>query len=122
MTSVSEKPDSAWHGHILRARHNGLLKIDAAALQRLNSIPGIAVFTLATLFLISGSNALDPLDPIFGALQQLGAKIQRTLWIASWNNIAVIGLRSCGLGTPITAFDLILPRLLAEGSIGEMSF
>src|SRR5207253_7890565 len=36
----------AGHRHVLRAQHNGLLKIDAAALQRLNSIEGVAVFTL----------------------------------------------------------------------------
>ncbi len=264
------------HRHVLKARHNGLVKIDVAALQRLNSVPGIAVYTLvndqvaakdqivaeaqitplaidrpsieaatkiagergnvirllpfvpraaivwmrddrhlraleeklrwfgcpvrevidlprdsqairdsmerraasgATLFLISGSNALDPLDPVFAALDQcrgecrgaqsapdtpvvpqrapdtssptsdtaqratdtssrtsntsdarLGAKIQRIgmpvhpgtlLWIATWRDITIIGLPTCGLGTQITAFDLILPKLLAEGAIRD---
>jgi hypothetical protein len=217
----------AGHRHVLRASHNGLLKIDVAALQRLNSIPGIAVYTLwndhvagkdqvvadaqitplavdrrsidavaaiadqgesvirllpfvprdtvvwmrddrhlpavaeklrwfgcpvrevidlpgqadairqsmerrvasgATLFLVSGSNALDPLDPVFAALESLGATMQRIgmpvhpgtlLWIASWRDVAIIGLPTCGLGTQTTAFDLILPKLLAEGGVSD---
>ncbi|HEX9163714.1 MAG TPA: hypothetical protein VF980_18545, partial [Thermoanaerobaculia bacterium] len=214
------------HRHVLKAKHNGLLKIDVAALQRLNSIPGIAVFTLhndhvvatgqvaaeaqitplaieskrieeaeqiardrgpihvtpfkprdvivwmrddrllrsvndklrwfgcnvrevvelardaesirlamqsradsgATLFVVSGSNALDPLEPVFTALEQIGAKMQRSgmpvhpgtlLWLASWRDITIIGLPSCGLGTQITAFDLVLPKVLAEGGISD---
>jgi hypothetical protein len=216
---------AAGHRHVLKAAKNGLLKIDVAALQRLNSIPGIAVYTLgndqvaakdqvvadaqitplaidgpsleaataiagesgnvirvlpfvpretvvwmrddrhltalaeklrwfgcpvrevvdlprdartiaesmerragsgATLFLVSGSNALDPLDPVFEALRSLGATMQRIgmpvhpgtlLWIATWRQITIIGLPTCGLGTQLTAFDLVLPKLLAEGEI-----
>jgi hypothetical protein len=37
---------SSGHRHVLKARHNGLVKIDVATLQRLNSVPGIAVYTL----------------------------------------------------------------------------
>jgi hypothetical protein len=215
------------HRHVLKAKHHGLLEIDAALLERLNSTPGIAVFTLrgdqvvsaeqvvaeaqitplaierrsieetertirdagpvvrvlpfvardvvlwiredrnvepladklrrfgclirdvvelppdaasirrsmeqqalskATLFLVSGSNALDPLDPTFAALEQLGARMQRVgmpvhpgtlLWIADWNGITVLGLPTCGLGTTFTAFDLVLPRLLAEGGLRD---
>ena len=206
------------HRHVLRTQHNGLLKIDATALQRLNSIRGIAVFTLtnnsvvsagqivteaqitplaierkaiedasresnvvrvlpflprdvvilkrddrvlraltdklqwfgcairdvgplpsdapairdvierlpATLFIVSGSNALDPLDPVFIALDEMGAKMQRLgmpvhpgtlLWIASRSSTTIIGLPSCGLGQQVTGFDLIFPKLLAEGAI-----
>ncbi|HEY3052415.1 MAG TPA: hypothetical protein VGK04_03405 [Thermoanaerobaculia bacterium] len=208
------------HRHVLKAKHNGLLKIDAAALQRLNSIAGIAVFTLMndqvvsadqvvaemqitplaierraieeaareqsvvrllsfvprdvvvwmrddrvlralteklrwfgcdvrevlelprdaasireamerrreSLFLVSGSNALDPLDPVFGALEQIGAKMQRIgmpvhpgtlLWIATWRETTIIGLPTCGLGPQVTAFDLVLPKILAEGGIRD---
>jgi hypothetical protein len=218
---------AAGHRHVLKAAKNGLLKIDIAALQRLNSIPGIAVYTLgndqvaakdqvvadaqitplaidgpsleaataiagesgnvirvlpfvpretvvwmrddrhltalaeklrwfgcpvrevvdlprdartiaesmerragsgATLFLVSGSNALDPLDPVFEALRSLGATMQRIgmpvhpgtlLWIATWRQITIIGLPTCGLGTQLTAFDLVLPKLLAEGEIDD---
>jgi hypothetical protein len=213
----------AGHRHVMKAKHDGLLKIDSAALQRLNGIAGIAVFTLmndqvvsaeqvvaeaqitplaidrrsidevetiarerpvvrllpfvprdvivwtrddrvvralteklrrfgcqlrdvldlprdpssireslerqsAALFLISGSNALDPLDPVFMALEQMGATMQRVgmpvhpgtlLWIASWREVTIIGLPSCGLGPQLTAFDLVLPKLLAEGAIRD---
>ena len=217
----------AGHRHILRAQRNGLVKIDAEALRRLNTIQGVAVFTLrndtvvsagqvvaeaqitplmidrraiedasrekevvrilgfvprdvvilkrddrvlralsdklrwfgctirevvtlpndapsireaierlvwwrasppATLFIVSGSNALDPLDPVFVALQAMGATMQRVgmpvhpgtlLWIASRKNATIIGLPSCGLGPQITAFDLVVPKLLAEGAIRD---
>jgi len=208
----------AGHRHILRAERNGLVKIDADALLRLNTIPGVAVFTLmndtvasagqtvaeaqitplviersaleqaarekevvrildfiprdvvilkrddrvvrpltdklrwfgctlrevitlpgdaqsireavdrqlATLIIIQGSNALDPLDPVFVALESMRATMQKIgmpvhpgtlLWIASRNNATIIGLPSCGLGPQVTAFDLVLPKLLAEGTI-----
>ncbi|MCU1246056.1 MAG: molybdopterin biosynthesis protein [Acidobacteria bacterium] len=215
------------HRHVLRARHDGLVRIDTKALQRLNAIPGIAVYTLldgqsaakeqivaeaqitpliigreaiesvaaiadrasgiirlvpfvpreavlwtrddrhldpltarlrwfgcrvresiglpgdaeamrqslercaasgATLFLIAGSNALDPLDPVFAALSVVGATMQRVgmpvhpgtlLWLASWGEITIVGLPTCGLGTQVTAFDLILPKLMAEGRIDD---
>ena len=210
----------AGHRHILRAEQNGLVKIDAEALQRLNTIQGVAVFTLmndtvvsagqvvaeaqitplmidrrameeasrekevvrilgfvprevvilkrddrvlralteklrwfgctirevvtlpgdapsirevierqqATLFIVSGSNALDPLDPVFVALEAMGATMQRVgmpvhpgtlLWIASRKNATIIGLPSCGLGPQVTAFDLVVPKLLAEGAIRD---
>jgi hypothetical protein len=223
------------HRHVLKALHDGLVKIDVAALQRMNSVPGIAVYTMhdgavaaqgrivaeaqitglaieravldgvegagvirllpfaprdvvvwmrdeshigaletklrgfgcsvtetlplqgdaaairasleqaasplpaargeggrrpgeGLLFLVSGSNALDPLDPVFAALNAMGATMQRVglpvhpgtlLWIAAWRSIDIIGLPTCGLGTQRTAFDLILPRLLAEGAVRD---
>jgi hypothetical protein len=212
----------AGHRHVLKAKHDGLVKVDTHRLERINSIPGIAVLTLPddhvvskgqvvveaqitplaiersaldrvrregsivgvlafaprdvvlfelarrrqqgsgtalseklrsfgcevrdvvgvandgasirssmegraeTLFIVSGSNALDPLDPVFTALSQLGATMQRVglpvhpgtlLWIATLRNITIIGLPTCGLGTQMTAFDLVLPKLLAEGRI-----
>ncbi len=208
------------HRHVVRAAHSGLLKIDTAALQRMNATPGIAVFTqkndavvsggdivaeaqitplaiarntldavarergivrllpfhrrdavvlirddrglctltdklrwflcdvtevlelprdaasirgrieeqTATLIIISGSNALDPLDPVFDALAQMGATVQRVgmpvhpgtlLWIASWKDTAIIGLPTCGLGSQVTAFDLVLPKILAQGAITD---
>jgi len=82
----------------------------------------------ADLFIVAGANALDPLDPIFVALEQLGAAMQRKgvpvhpgtlLWLASLGRVTMIGLPSCGLGRQLTGFDLILPRLLAEGSIAD---
>ena len=231
LSSDGLQASPAGHRHVLKARHNGLVRIDVAALQRLNSVPGIAVYTLlndqvaakdqtvaeaqitplvidrpsieaaeeiageegnvirlvpfaprdavvwmrderhlgalseklrwfgcavrevidlprdssairdsmerragtlsgsaAPLFLVSGSNALDPLDPVFAALESLGAKMQKIgmpvhpgtlLWIASWREITIVGLPTCGLGTQLTAFDLILPKLLAKGGIRD---
>jgi len=219
--SASLEAAPAGHRHVLKAKHHGLLKIDTDALQRVNTIPGIAVFSLPndqvvskdevvveaqiiplaigrnaldtvareqsvirilpfvprevvvwkrddrvlhalmgklhwfgcelrdvldlprdapsirasmegrteTLFIVSGSNALDPLDPAFTALEHLGATMQRVgmpvhpgtlLWIATWRNTTIIGLPSCGLGPQVTAFDLVLPKLLAEGKITDV--
>ena len=217
----------AGHRHVLKATHNGLLKIDVPRLQSVNRVAGIAVFTrtndlvvradqvvaeaqitplaierraideveqivrrggavvrllpftprevivwkrddrlvpavteklrwfgcplrevlalpadagairatmedrlkpVPTLFLVLGSNALDPLDPVFQALEQMGANMQRMgmpvhpgtlLWIASWREVTIVGLPSCGLGAQVTAFDLVLPKILAEGAIGD---
>ncbi len=204
------------HRHVLKATHDGLLEIEIAALHRLNSIAGVAVFTIhdgdvvsagqvvleaqitplaidgrsieegesiasgiirllpfpprdvvvwrceervvpplreklrrfgctivevrdmpfdptatatvATLFIVTGSNALDPLDPTFATLERIGAKMQRigvpvhpgTLcWIATCGAVTIVGLPACGHGTQITAFDLILPKLLARGSVRD---
>lgn len=80
------------------------------------------------LFLVSGANALDPLDPIFVALRGLGATMQRAgipvhpgtlLWIAVLGDITIIGLPSCGLGPQVTGFDLVLPKVLAAGRIRD---
>ena len=225
----------AGHRHVLRAERNGLVKIDAEALLRLNTIPGVAVFTLMNdtvvsagqvvaeaqitplliarrameeasrekevvrilgfvprdvvilkrddrvlraltdklrwfgctvreviplppdapsirevldrdpsprprgeggrwpdegpLIIVQGTNALDPLDPVFVALEAMGATMQKVgmpvhpgtlLWIASRKNATIIGLPSCGLGPQLTAFDLVLPKLLAEGAIRDV--
>ena len=202
------------HRHVLRAMNRGLLDVDAAALRRMNAIPGIAVYTRrngdvveadqviahaqitplaierrgleeaeqiareqpllrlrpfvprdavlwkrddrlvspltellrrfgselravldlpgdaaairasflaheAPLLLIAGTNALDPLDPVFVALEALGATILRRgipvhpgtlLWIATRGDTTIVGLPPCGLKG---AFELVLPRLLA---------
>ena len=45
----------------------------------------------------------------------LHASVGTLLWIASWRDVTIIGLPSCGLGPRLTAFDLVLPKLLAEG-------
>jgi hypothetical protein len=207
------------HRHVLRATKSGLLDVDAAALQRMNAIPGVAVYTRrggdavdadqviahaqitplaigrpaieeaeriareqpllrirpfvprdavlwkhddrlvlpltdllrrfgcelrgvldlpgeaaairaaflthdAPLVLIAGANALDPLDPVFVALEALGATMLRRgmpvhpgtlLWIATRGDTTIVGLPPCGLNG---AFELVLPRLLA----GDVDF
>jgi hypothetical protein len=217
-------PMPSGHRHVLRATREGLLDVDVAALQRMNSIPGIAVFTRlhgeviaadqvvahaqitplaiageavelaeriareqpvvrvrpfvprdailwkrddrivgpltetllrfgcrlreiidlprdaasiraslearidsGALLLVSGTNALDPLDPVFVVLEQIGAVMRRNglpvhpgtlFWIATRGDITIAGLPTCGIGGQVTAFDLVLPRLL----IGEGAF
>lgn len=78
------------------------------------------------LLLIGGGNAMDPLDPVFRALAAVGARMERhgmpthpgmLLWIASLGSMRIIGLPACGMFSHATLFDLLLPRLLAEGTI-----
>ncbi len=200
---------AAGHRFALKAVHNGLLKVDAAALQRMNSIPGVAIFTLrndeviaadqtvaeaqitplaidrsaidraarergvlrnlpfisrdvvlwarderaienvtaklrwfgcrvhvradrftcvddGALHVVSGSNPLDPLDPVLVELQR--ASVQRIgvpvhpgtlLWIASFGTATIVALPSCGSGPQVTGFDLVVPKILAEGGIRD---
>lgn len=78
------------------------------------------------LLLIGGGNALDPLDPLFQGLEAAGARLMRhgmpvhpgtLLWLASLSNMTIVGLPACGMFSHATLFDLLLPRLLAEGKI-----
>lgn len=82
----------------------------------------------ATLLLMAGSNAMDPLDPFLVALEGAEGEITRQgipahpgtlLWLASLRKVPVIGLPSCGLFSNATAFDLLLPKLLALGSLSS---
>ena len=84
----------------------------------------------ATLFLICGSNALDPLDPVFAALEQVGATMRCSgipvhpgtlLWIATLRDITIVGFPPCGLRGEVSAFDLVLPRLLAGVPLEDLA-
>ncbi len=207
-TTADLEPAASGHRHVLKAKHKGLLKVDVVVLQRINSVPGIAVFTLmndsvvaagqvvaevqitplaiersaiervahetgvirnlpfpakdvviwagderlianltaklewfgcgvsverrpprpspAGIHIVSGTNSLDPLDPVFIALAEAGATMQRVglplhpgtlLWIATLGAATIIGLPSCGHGQQQTGFDLVFPKILAEGRI-----
>src|SRR3990167_5032529 len=70
----------------------------------------------------AGASALDPLDPVFGGLTLLGARMERhgapahpgsLLWLAFWEGRTVLGMPTCGMFSQATTFDLVLPRLLA---------
>ncbi|SRR5579884_115626 len=85
-----------------------------------------AVASGATLILITGSNAMDPLDPFLLALERAGARMERIgipahpgtlLWLAGYKGVPLIGLPRCGLFSQTTVFDLILPKILAHGKI-----
>jgi hypothetical protein len=78
------------------------------------------------LLLIGGGNAMDPLDPVFQGIGAAGARVERhgmpshpgtLLWIASLGSMTIIGLPACGMFSHVTVFDLLLPRLLAEGTM-----
>lgn len=76
----------------------------------------------AEILIVAGASALDPLDPVFGALTLLGARMERhgapahpgsLLWLAFWDGRPVLGMPTCGMFSQATTFDLVLPRLLA---------
>lgn len=81
----------------------------------------------AGIVVIAGANALDPLDPVFSALEGLGAETIRRgvpahpgslLWLALLGPTPVLGMPSCGMFSQATLFDLLLPRLLAGEPVG----
>lgn len=80
----------------------------------------------AELVVAVGANALDPLDPIFAALERLGGRMTRVgvpahpgslLWLAHLGAVPVLGMPSCGMFSQATVFDLVLPRLLAGAPV-----
>ena len=82
----------------------------------------------AEVLIVAGASALDPLDPVFGGLALLGARMERhgapahpgsLLWLARWNGLAVLGMPTCGMFSQATTFDLVLPRLLAGERVGN---
>ena len=82
----------------------------------------------AQLLIVAGASALDPLDPVFGGLTLLGARMERPgapahpgslLWLARWDGHAVLGMPTCGMFSQATTFDLVLPRLLAGEDVGN---
>jgi hypothetical protein len=86
-----------------------------------------AVSAGADVVVAAGANALDPLDPVFAALERLGARFSRRgvpahpgslLWLATLGVTPVVGMPSCGMFSQATMFDLVLPRLLAGRPVG----
>ena len=82
----------------------------------------------AEVLIVAGASALDPLDPVFGGLTVLGARMERhgapahpgsLLWLARWQGLAVLGMPTCGMFSQATTFDLVLPRLLAGEAVGN---
>lgn len=76
----------------------------------------------AQIVAMAGSKLMDPLDPAMQALGKAGAKIEKhgvplhpgtLLWVASLDGVPVVGAPGCALFSRPTAFDLLLPRLLA---------
>jgi hypothetical protein len=84
--------------------------------------------TGADLLVVAGASALDPLDPVFGGLERVGARMERhgapahpgsLLWVARWDGLSVLGMPTCGMFSQATTFDLVLPRVLAGETIGN---
>ena len=82
----------------------------------------------AQLLIVAGASALDPLDPVFGGLELVGARMERhgapahpgsLFWIARWGARPVVGMPTCGMFSQATTFDLVLPLILAEHSVGN---
>lgn len=80
----------------------------------------------AHLMVVAGTRAMDPLDPAFVALEDLGARLVRRgmpahpgslCWIARLGEGWVLGLPSCGVLSQATIFDLVFTWLFADMAI-----
>jgi len=80
------------------------------------------------LIMAAGASSLDPLEPLFGGLQAVGARIVKhgvpvhpgsLFWIAYAGAVPLFGLSSCEMFSHKTVLDLILPRLFAGEPIGS---
>jgi len=81
----------------------------------------------ARIVVVAGASALDPLDPVFTAIERLGGRLVRNgvpahpgslLWVARVGAVPVLGMPGCGMFSQATLFDLLLPRLLAGEAVG----
>lgn len=82
----------------------------------------------ADLIMAAGASSLDPLEPLFRALDRIGAKIVKhgvpahpgsLFWLAYCGPIPIFGLSSCEMFSRKTILDLVLPRLLAGERVGR---
>jgi hypothetical protein len=83
-----------------------------------------AVNTKADLVLFAGASAIDPLDPAYaelaevgGELLQLGAPMHpgSMLWLGRLDRAAVVGVASCAGFGRNSSLDLLLPFVFAYG-------
>jgi hypothetical protein len=82
----------------------------------------------AQVLIVAGASALDPLDPVFGGLELLGARMERhgapahpgsLLWLAFLHGKSILGMPTCGMFSQATTFDLVLPRVFAGEALGN---
>jgi hypothetical protein len=114
-TALRQKID--WvGGSLLAVRYAGAtsraVAAELAALEQLG----------AHVLIVAGASALDPLDPVFGGLELLGARMERhgapahpgsLLWLAILRGKSILGMPTCGMFSQATTFDLVLPRVFA---------
>ena len=86
-----------------------------------------AITAGARIVVVAGANALDPLDPVFTAIERIGGRLLRSgvpahpgslLWVARVGVVPILGMPGCGMFSQATLFDLLLPRLLAGETVG----
>ena len=84
----------------------------------------------AEVLIGAGAASLDPLDPIFAGLRQLGGRMERhgapahpgsLLWVAELRGRPVLGMPACGMFSQATTFDLVLPRILAGERVDNVA-
>ena len=114
----------AWYGSelvVLRETESG-----TSYLQLLQEVLG----GRPDLVMAAGASSLDPLEPLFAALDGLGAQIVKhgvpvhpgsLFWIAEVGEspTPLLGLSSCEMFSHKTVLDLVLPRLLAGENVGR---
>ena len=107
----------AWYGATLEP-----LLPTAAEVAAVSAALWQAIREGAQLLLVAGGVSTDPADALFEGLQAAGGAVEQVgvpvdpgtaCWIGHLGEVPVLGLASCELFGRITAFDLILPRLLA---------
>jgi hypothetical protein len=82
----------------------------------------------ADIIMAAGASSLDPLEPLFVALDRVGAKIVKhgvpahpgsLFWLSYCGSIPIFGLSSCEMFSHKTILDLVLPRLMAGEQVGR---
>jgi len=112
-----------WFGSELIAveRVEDRVEAFAAALKRASQ-------SGAEVIMAAGASSLDPLEPLFVALRQAGATIEKhgvpahpgsLFWLAYCGPVPVFGLSSCEMFSHKTILDLVLPRLMAGERVGR---
>lgn len=75
----------------------------------------------ADILMAAGGNTIDPLDPIYRALDQIDARMIHfgapahpgsMFWLAETGNVPIFNLASCSMYSRATVADLILPLVM----------
>jgi molybdopterin biosynthesis enzyme len=106
----------AWYGaHMMRLE---FVENDEAAVA---SAMSAMLAEGADLILTAGGNTIDPIDPTFLALTQVGAEIVRfgapthpgsMFWLAYRGEVPIFNLASCSMFSKSTVADLVLPWIM----------